>query len=636
MSMFHILLLILAPISCFSAQEITTTRSYSGENWKIISRGSISSGAIGYTITNPGNYMLSESITPTAGSATALIQINTDDVVLDLGGHTLNGTNVTGKGILISGRKNITICNGHLDSIQGISLHITAESSNVRIDTMTFTSPGSTADIQLDSNSTKLSNITIIGNGSLGNSINFSNTLNDIILENIRISNIAAKAISIGTSSYNIRLKNIEIDTCSGTNNGITIGTTCYDILCDGIRLSNTSSDGFVIGNSCYGIIVKNGSITNCAGLGMNIGSDTHGILLSNLVITGCQNGMTAAGMNGSVIDNCSVSRSIGTSAYGCKLVASQNILIQKSNFFETISAGNPVAGVWLVNCSNIQCTNVQSSGHSGSQAYGFKLETNCFGCNFENCVTRGNFATSITATQGALGFYLSASKGCTFTQCVSTSHQGAAFAAGYYQTGCSSNSYTDCKSLQNSLATGSATGIAAGFYSVTSNSNRWQGCEANGQNAGNIASTAGYGAMGYYLSTESQSSLFRCKALGNGSFTAHAATTAGFYLDATVNPACKCLEIRECASNSNCTSGTTGTTAYGFWDTSVGTSNVFIDCYAASNSDSATPRIVTNYAANLPIGGTTPSNFPRVEANLDGLLDVANKPPFYNVSITS
>ena len=93
---------------------------------------------------------------------------------------------------------------------------------------------------------------------------------------------------------------------------------------------------------------------------------------------------------------------------------------------------------------------------------------------------------------------------------------------------------------------------------------------------------------------------------------------------------------MRECAANSNCTSAITGITAYGFWDTAVGTSNVFIDCYAASNSDSATPRIVTNYWANLPIGGTTAANFPRVEASIDGLLDIANKPLFYNVSITS
>lgn len=625
-------------LTCFASTDPLITRS-GGENWKIISKGSINTATtntVGYTITSPGNYMLSESIAPTTGSSTAIIQINTNDVVLDLASHTINGAGVTGKGIFINGCKNITIQTGHLASIQNMSIHIGAGSSNIRIQDVTITSPGNSTDIQLDGVSIKLSNITIIGNNSLGNSINLANSINDIILETIRISNIAGNGINIGSSCYNIRLKGIEIDTCTGTNNGIAVGTTCYDILCDGLRISNTSSDSLLIGNNCYGMIIKNGSITNSAGLGINIGSNTHGIHLSNLFITGCQNGILTAGINGGVIDNCTISRSIGTNAYACKLVASQNIVIQRSNFFESISEGNSVSGLWLVTCTNISCSNVQSSGHSGAQSYGFKADTNCLGCTFDTCISRGNIATSITPGQGAFGFYLSASKGFTFNQCTSANHQGTALAVGFYEATTNANTYNNCKALQNSATTGSATALALGFYSVGGNSNKWQECEANGQNAGSTASTAGYGAIGFYLSTEYQSSLYRCKALGNGSFTNHAATAAGFYLDATVNPACKCLEIRECAANSNCTSATSGISAYGFWDTAIGTSNVFIDCYSASNSDSATPRIVTNYAANLPIGGTNPSNFPRVEANLDGLLDIANKPLFYNVSITS
>ena len=632
--------LLIAFVLCTSSVFCSDTikRSPLGENWKIISRGSIGTGALGFNITNPGNYMLSESVTPTSGNATAIIQISTDDVVLDLAGHSLNGSTIatTGKGILINGRKNITIKNGNLNSIPGINLHVTAGSSNVRLEALTITNPGTANDIQLDRNSSKLSDITIVGGGTSGIGVSIANNLNDITLEDIRISNVLGKAINIGNSCYNVRITDTDIDTCTGTSIGISVGTTCYDILIESLRLSNITNDGINIGTSCYGITLKNGYITNCAGLGVNLNSDTHGIQLSNLTITGCTSGILSAGTSGGVIENCTVSRNTGANGYGCKLVTSQNFLIQKSNFFESVSAGTTASGVWLITCTNITCNNVQSGGHTGAQAFGFKLDTNCLGCSFDSCIARGDFATSVTANQGAYGFYLSATKGCNFTNCISTSNQGAVQGCGYYLTGCSSNAFVDCKSLQNNVATGSATALAAGFYSVGGASNRWQRCESNGQNAGNVASTAGYGAMGFYFSNEVQSSLYQCKALGNGSLSSHAATAAGFYFDATLNPACRCLEIRECAANSNCTSATTGTTAYGFWDTAVGTSNVFIDCYAASNSDSATPRIITNYWANLPIGGTIAANFPRVEASIDGLLDIANKPLFYNVSITS
>ena len=611
-------------------------RSPAGENWKIISRGAIGTGAVGFTITNPGNYMLSETVTPASGNATAIIQINTNDVVLDLAGHSLNGTNVLGKGILINGMKNITVRNGHLDTVAGINLHVAAGSSDIRLENMSITNPGSANDVEIDSSNTKISGLTVIGGGSTGTSLNIATGLNDITLEGIRISNIAGKAINIGNSCYNVRVKNTELDTCTATSIGITVGTTCYDILMDGLRLSNITSDGINIGTGCYGITMRNGFITNCTGMGINLASNTHGIQVAGLTITGCSSGILSAGTSGGIIDNCTVSRNVGTAAFGCKLVTSQNIIIQKSNFFESISAGNPVMGVWLETCTNIACSNVLSGGHTGSLAYGFKLDTNCLGCSFDSCIARGDFATSTTAGQGAYGFYLSATAGCTFTSCVSTSNQGTVQGFGYYLTGCSSNNFFGCKALQNSVTSGSATALAAGFCSIGGSSNRWQQCEANGQNAGNVTSTAGYGAMGFYVGNEAQSSLYQCRALGNGAFSTHAATAAGFYFDALQNAACKCLEIRECAANSNCTSATTGATAYGFWDSSTATSNIFIDCYAASNSDSATPRVVTNYSANLPIGGTTPANFPRVEASIDGYLDIANKPLFFNVSITS
>lgn len=636
--MFHskkyFTLLLLSHLTLIADQP--QTRANDGQNWRIISRGSFGASAVGYAINNPGNYMLSESVIANPGNTTGIIQINTDDVVLDLGGHTLNGTGTTGKGIIINGKRNITIKNGHLNAVQSVNIHSMTGSNNVRLENITLTNPGPGVDIQLDASNAKLTGITLIGNGSAGNSITTANNLNDIIFEKIHVSNVTGKAIAIGNSCYNMQLKSIEIDTCLGTNNGIALGTSCYDIFCDGFRLSNISSDGIAIGASCFGITFKNGSLINCLGNGLSLGTSTYGITLGSLLISGCNSGIFSAGTSGAFIDNCIISKCTGTAAYGCKLTNSQNIFITNSKFFESTSAGNAVTGLWLVTCSNISCSQVQSGGHSGAQAYSFKLDTNCSGCTFENCLARSNTATSATTGQGAFGFSFATAKGCTITNCLATNNQGALLAAGFYLLNCSTNTFINCQALENNTTTSSANALAAGFYSMSGSSNKFQLCQSNGQSAGNTASNAGCGAFGFYFGNEQQSSLSECKALGNGALTTHAATAAGFYFDGTVNPACKYMEIRNCTATSNCTSATTGITAFGFLDSATATTNIIIDCFASSNSDNAALRIVTNYWANLPIGGTTAANFPKVEATIDGLLDIANKPPFYNVSITS
>ncbi len=616
--------------------EQQKTRSLAGENWKIISRGSVTTGLIGYTISQPGNYTLSENIMPPSGNTTAIIQIDSDDVVLDLAGHTLNGTNVTGKGIIINNKKNVTIKNGHLNNIQNINIHSATGSLNIRLEKLTLTNPGTTTDIQIESNTTTLEDIIISGGGSSGTAINCANSTNSLIFKKLRISNVAGKGIAFGTSCYNIKLDGLTIDTCTGTNNALSFGANCYDILIQKYRLTNSSSDALSIGNGCYGIILDEGAITYTTGSGITLGSDTHGIRISNLSITGCTNGIVSTGTQSALIKNCTISKITGTNASSCKLSNSQNIIIENSQFFQTTASSSVATGIWLTTCNNINCVNVQSGGHTGLQAIGFKLDTNCVGCNFNNCSARTDYATSTTPLQGSSGFHITSSKGCTLSDCLSTSHQGQLFSAGYYLNTSSGISFLRCKALQNTIITGHQTAIAAGFYSIAGTSNNFHECNAHGQTAGTLASTAGYGAAGFYFSNEAQSCLYHCKSLGNGATANHAANTYGFYFDAILNSACKFIEIKECSAVSNCTSATSGITAYGFYDTAVATTNIFIDCYAACNSDNASPRVITNYAANLPIGGTTSNNFPRVEAGIDGLLDIANKPLFYNVSITS
>lgn len=619
---------------CADVADTQVHRSAYGENWKILSRGSFATGSYGITISNPGNYTLSETVTP-SGVSTALIVINTDDVVLDLAGHSLNGSNVSSAGILVNGRKNITIRNGNLNSVAGFNIAITSGSSDVRLENITITNSGSAHSISIGSGHVKLSQVSIIGSSAIADGIFVATGLNDITLDSIRISNTAGNGISVGRDCYSVRMKNIEIDTCGKGSSyyGVTLGAGCYDILMDNFKLSNIEGDGIFIGEASYGITLRQGSVTNCGGFGVNILSGTHGIQLLGLVATRCSSAITGNVTSGVVVGNCTLSDSTGTTGYACKFTSSQNIIIENSNFFETTNSSSLATGLWLYGCTNVTCNNLQSGGHSGAEACGYRLESNCSSCRFTNCIASGNTATSTDPGVGCSGFYVASTNGCTFSNCTATGNQSALQGWGYKLSGSVANTFSNCKALQNFIPIGSNTALAAGFYSIGGASNKWQECEANGQNAGNVTSTSGYGAFGFYLGNEQQSSLYHCKATGNGALFNHAATSAGFYFDALLNRACVCLEIRECAANGNCTSSTSEITAYGFWDSSTATSNVFIDCYAASNSDSATPRVVTNYSATLPIGGT---NFPRVEGSLDGLLDLANKPAFYNVSITS
>ena len=87
-----------------------------------------------------------------------------------------------------------------------------------------------------------------------------------------------------------------------------------------------------------------------------------------------------------------------------------------------------------------------------------------------------------------------------------------------------------------------------------------------------------------------------------------HAANALGFYLDITASPTpidCTYCQLTDCKALSNCTSATSGTTAYGFRDNATNTTNIILNCYASSNTDNATTHITTNYYMDLPIGGT-------------------------------
>lgn len=93
----------------------------------------------GFLITCPGVYFLPSDITfnPSSLNQTAIV-ISSDDVVLDLNGHTLSQINKTSRafGVLINGHKNVTIKNGTIKNFTQNGIRINANSSIIWIDSI--------------------------------------------------------------------------------------------------------------------------------------------------------------------------------------------------------------------------------------------------------------------------------------------------------------------------------------------------------------------------------------------------------------------------------------------------------------------------------------------------------------------
>jgi hypothetical protein len=527
-------------------------------------------------------------------------------------------------------------------SANGIALGTTVHNALIKNCTI---ATSSTDGIDVGNNSY---GITIQGcaiSNSSTQGINFGTAVHNIMVKDSTIST-AADGIDVGNNSYGITIKGCNIS--NATSDGIVFGTTCYGINIEDFNIVNPATYGITFGTTAHGVVIKNGKISSDSEteIGINLATSSYGITIDNVAIDGGGNGILATGASGTEItglkvSNCTISNPKAADAYGIKCINNINIIISDSNISRCfdVAAESDVVGVFFNTCTNVRCVNVESGGHSGDQAYGFNL-TSVNGGFFENCTSQGNFAQSEDGiTEGAMGFYMSSSNGCLFKNCKSSGHQSTLIAHGWYLTACSGNDFYNCKAFRNNI-TNSANGVlnatCTGFYSIGGIGNNWNKCEANGHivNSSTIASTDGYGAAGFLLSNEQQSTLSECIARGNGLTVDHLANATGIFLDGTIGTDCKHCQVRDCQASSNCTSQVSGTTAYGIRDTADNTKNLIANCFAFGNSDGSS--VNTNYYMDLAVGSVTPANWPRVETNMDSLIDLANTPDYYNVSITS
>lgn len=526
-------------------EDTEVTRSTGVENWNTIYVTTLTNESNNtYTISTPGNYALSGNITPLSTNDTIII--NSNDVVLDLSGHTINGTGSTSAyAIRVAGKNNVTIRNGHIDA-------------------------------------------------TTDNAIEIDNTSNNVRIENITITNTTGKSIVV-QGGEGIYIKNIKIANPSTT----------------GIEFDTTTA--------------------------------TKGVVLDNIIITGGTGGINLNGgttaMTDVYIRNTYITNIAGETCYGLKCTEVDNAIVENCQVSNCTDDDSAVTGITFATCSNIKCINVVSGGHSGTLAYGFSLAT-VTGGYFEDCLSQRNTASSTSVNQSSSGFHLTSANACIFKNCISSDHVGGAEAFGWRMDLSSGNLFEGCRALRNSLSAGIATARVMGFYSKDGFGNTWNSCISNNHNAGNTAATNdGEGAVGFYVSTESQATFFKCTANGNGSSKTHASSAIGFYLDDTDGgtPAdCTYCVVRDCEANTNSTTSTSGTTAYGFRDNSTDTTNIFIGNIAIGNTDNSSPRVTKNYSMDLPVGGTDSTKWPVVEGSMDGLATLNNFPTHFNVSITA
>lgn len=658
------------------------------------------SGVTGYTISSAGKYCLTESFTD-SDATTAIISIAADDVTLDFKGHSIDGGG-TSVGISISGtRHNITIKNGTLRDVittgiavpdaiteltiedftinncSGDAIEFAGTSFTTRLENVTITSDdtatgkgieviGAAQNFVLDKFSIdnlsgsgmhaieftagshgiliKNGRITDIGTGTSTDAINFGAASHNIEISDVHISNITGSGISISATSHGIDIKDCHLTLCQ--SDGMNFGDNCHRVFIHDFTISAHTTDGIRFGTGAHNIEIKRGAISssNSLGEGIEFGVGAYKVAMEKLSIErGLAGILVALSADSIVIKNSSVSNFFSSNAnYGIKFEGGTNIGLEdvsSTNCNEQSSESNH-AGIWFVNCSAVGCLNVYSSGHTGDEAYGFKLDTVTSGY-FENCFALKNTSNatgSPTADvpEAGIGFYIKDSTGCRFFNCKTADNVSPRYVYGFYLTGSSGNLFENCTSLRNRATTQNALATSAGFYSIDGVGNTWNNCLSNGNivNSTSTTSTDGYGAFGFYFGNEQQSTLFQCKAKSNGLVSAHFANATGIFLDGTITTDCKYCQIRDCETSANCTSATSGLSAFGIRDSATDTTNIIISCMSFGNKDAASPVLTTNYWMDLPIGGDTKSNWPVTTGTMDSLIEFANLPNLYNIDI--
>jgi hypothetical protein len=356
-----------------------------------------------YTISQPGTYCLAIDI-PTGGSIT----IASDNVVLDLNGHRINGTSGTSVISSSGTHKNIVIKNGFIQGTIANGIALTT-SSNVTIDDVMIT-------------------------GVTSNALSISSTSNDITIARVVIDTAAINGISVNGSN-NIFIHDVQVRQVTGANSNGVVLTGCTNSTVQRVEIVGGTSLAVGINiHSSVSTIIQDLQVSSftTTGIGVAINSSSDTMVTNCIVDGGSSSGYDGIVVSGSLSNNLqniqitnvtNTGITVSSSSHNTKMVnvtveaspttpislsASKNCVLQDASIHSTATTTN---GILLASgCDNTVIKNVVLDLPAVA-TNGIQLAASSVGVTIDGAIIRGVGAASSSGILVA-----SACNDCTIT----------------------------------------------------------------------------------------------------------------------------------------------------------------------------------------------------------------------------
>jgi hypothetical protein len=304
------------------------------------------------TITQPGYYIFTRDISTTSGDG---ITIQSNDVIVDLNGHSLTQSTGSGYGVnILDGYTNTTIRNGQ---IHGFSVGIWSSQTtqnDVILQNLRVDATGNFTMKIINARQVEIGHSTIMTGANTG--IWVTNTVSLPVVVNIHDNTVIGTAVGILVDGpYGGAIKN-NLITESGANVGIDIGGSSVS------PIGGVSIEGNHVVNAFFGIDI---GVDGCR-------------LVSNVVKGSSQYGIVVPGNDALVYQN----DSSKNGSYGIYVTGARNLL--DSNVGNANGSSGTVYGIYILGTYNVYRNNITrgNAGNGGILVPGGNTNTNGGGNN--------------------------------------------------------------------------------------------------------------------------------------------------------------------------------------------------------------------------------------------------------------
>jgi hypothetical protein len=369
-----------------------------------------------YTISNPGHYVLNETINSSVKApSTCILYINSSDVTLNLSGHALIQDNLTSSidGILINNSlENILIYNGTIRNTTENGIAIGNSCTNIHLEKL-FISNCDEAGINFEgTNGNKITNssvfnctVTNCNGGTTADAIGLKVNYTDFLT--IKDSQSNSNTTTTDTyDGYGVYITNSDnctfINTVASGNKGETIGAGFYANTCTNLYFKNctaalnTSTD--TSSGQTYGFYLNSSDYSRLENCIANRNTGAHEV-----------SGFSLISSAGCYVNNCSANNqeTTGNSATNfcagfyinsdCNTVINSTALSNKGG----TSSSSSTYGFFVTNKDRVIIENCYAlcNGQTVSNGYGIFMDSNCTNCIVKNSVAIGNHSS--TTSQG-------------------------------------------------------------------------------------------------------------------------------------------------------------------------------------------------------------------------------------------